>query len=337
VLPASKFQRARKCRRAWRQSRQRLLRLVLPRLAGCLTILPSLLGAQSYITGLVFLGQGAGYVPVPGARVETRRAGSSEVLGAVETDSLGHYFLNVPAGPIAVTVSHPRYYPRKDADRSGETRAECPGSGPCSRVDFEMLATGEVEVVVVDSLGLPVEDASVEVRRVDGRDRARTPAVRAAGGVLTAFGIRPGRYEASAAPVEARGMVYQAAAAAFDFRPGQDQVRVRLVMPSERLFRISGRILGLAGSARPMLIVLEPQRETMQDAGRGLRLGAPLDSGGHFAVNGVPRGSYSLKLVWERGSRLDLDGSRSRVLAKIRVDADRKGLLLTAPADVDLP
>lgn len=308
------------------------------RLTVFVSIVSSLLGAQSYLTGLVFEKQGTGVVPVAGARVEARLAAEDKVIRSVETDEFGRYVLSaLPAARVVITATHPRYYPALRSGRGGKTAAPCPEASPCPQVDFEMLPAGALEVIVVDSLGLPVEDVTVRIRRLDEPDRAREPtlAVRTARGVFRGSGMRPGPYEVAAEPVKRRAVTYHGVAALFDFPHGQDKEHVRLVMPSEPQYRVSGRILGLEAADAPwMLVVLEPEPEDAQEGERRPRLGAPLESSGHFAVNGVPRGSFSLKLVWGEDSGLDLAASPWRLLAKIHVEGDLPGLLFTAPPDL---
>jgi hypothetical protein len=65
-------------------------------------------------------------------------------------------------------------------------------------------------------------------------------------------------------------------------------------------------------------------------------MGAPVESSGHFAINGVPRGGFALKLMRGNDSQLDLANGPSRLLGEIRVEADRKGLVFQAPPDFEL-
>ena len=305
------------------------------RLAVFLSTAPSLLVAQNHLTGVVFQRQDAGFVPVAGARVEARLAPGAEVIATVDTDEFGRYLLDgLPAARIEITAAHPRYYPASRPDRGGEAAVRCADPGLCAQVDFEMLPTGELEVLVVDSLGVPVEDASVQVRRLDEPGRTLKPTLRTVRGVFRTSRMRPGRYKVEAEPVEGRGILYHRVAAELDFPYGQENETVRLVMPSERLYRVAGTILGLEEAVAPMLVVLEPWAEDAEETERRPRLGAPVEPSGHFAVNGVRRGSFSLKLIWGRDSQLDLANSPSRLLAKIQVEGDLTGLLFTAPPDV---
>jgi hypothetical protein len=303
-------------------------------LAAFLSIVPPLLGAPSHLSGLVFQRQGAGLVPVAGARVEVRLAGNGPVIASVETNELGHYFLaDLPAGDIEITATHARYYAAGNPGRGGKTTVRCPASGPCA-ADLEMLPAGVLEVQIVDSLGSPVENASVRLRRLDepGPNRDRTFAVRQARGVFRTSGMLPGLYEVEAEPLQRRGVVYHRVAHELDFRHGQEKESIRLVMPSEPRYRVSGRILGIdSAAAAGMLLVLEAEADGERE--QGPRMGAPVGPRGHFAVNGVPRGNFALKLMRGDDSRLDLAEGLSSLLGQIRVEGDRKGLLFQAPPD----
>jgi hypothetical protein len=274
-------------------------------------------------------------VPVAGARVEARLAGNEDVIAGVETNELGRYFLaGLPAGEIVVTAAHSRYYAAANPG-GGKPVVLCPASGPCAKADFEMLPAGALEVLVVDSLGSPVEDASVRLRRLDepGRSGERTFAVRTAQGVFRTSGMQPGRYEVEAEPPQRQGVVYHRVAGELDFHHGQETASIRLVMPSEPRYRISGRILGIAADATArLLVLLEPEAEGQPE--RGPRMGAPLDRNGYFAINGVPRGNFALTLMrGDDSSQLDLANGPSLRLARIQVDTDQKGLVFQAPPD----
>jgi hypothetical protein len=274
---------------------------------------------------------------------------------------MGRYLLaNLPAAEVTITATHPRFYATRYyrgttfratnesfvsttpagaecSDCSPPHRVHCPPAGLCAQLDFEMQPAGELEVLVVDSLGEPVEGASVRIRRLDEPGRARRPAVRTARGVFRGAGMRPGQYQVEAEPVERRGIRYQRASAEFEFLHGQETETLRLVMPSERLYRISGRILGLTKANAPgMLVLLEPEPES-EPSEQHPRLGALLEPDGHFAINGVPRGTFALKLVREQDARLDLRPTSARLITTIQIDADRKGLLLHAPPDLTSP
>jgi hypothetical protein len=83
-----------------------------------------------------------------------------------------------------------------------------------------------------------------------------------------------------------------------------------------------------------MLIVLDPDSADPRKKERRSRLAAPVEPSGHFAVNGVPRGSFSLKLVRGQDFHLDLANSPSHLLAKIQVERDLRGLAFPAPPDL---
>ncbi len=298
--------------------------------------LPSLLAAQSDLTGVVYQKRDAGFVPVAGARVEVRPAGGGEVLRHGETGSMGRYYIGgLAAGEFLINVTHPRYYMAEESGHGGRT-VRCPSSGVCTGGDFEMVPTGELEVSVVDSLGLPVENASVQVRRLDRPERTLPAVLRAVGGIFRIPGMAPGRYRVEAGPVELRGMVYHRAALDLDFPRGVESHSVRMVMGSEREYRVAGRILGLdASDDQVVMVILEPEGQGASP--EQSRLGAPVEPSGHFAVNGVPGGSYSLKLVWAENSHLDLAQGPSRLLTMIRVQSDVRGLTFAAPADLVSP
>lgn len=301
------------------------------RVSVLLAAMPSLLAAQSELTGMVFQKRDAGIVPVAGAQVEVRPVGGGEVLHRVETGSMGRYYLGgLEAGELVVTVRHPRYYMAAATDESGRT-VRCPRAGVCTGGDFEMLPSGELEVSVVDSFGLPVEDASVQVLRLDEPKRTWSPVLRAVGGIYRVPGMAPGRYRVEAGPVELRGIVYHRAALDLDFPRGAESHSVRLVMSSERRYRVAGRILGLnAAEEEAVMVLLELQQP--EGAVELRRLGAPVGPGGHFALNGVPAGRYALKLVWEQDSRFDLSNGSERLLDNIEVEGDVTGLVYTKPS-----
>jgi hypothetical protein len=308
-------------------------------LALWLAVVPATLSAGSYLTGQVFERRGSGVVPVSGARVEARAGAEAPAVRGVETDSMGRYYLDgLAGGPLAVTATHPRYYAARDSGR-GEKTVRCPDSGACAQLDFEMLPAGDLEVSVVDSLGLPVEHVSIEIHRLDGSGQILKPAVRTVGGVYRASGLVPGRYRVEAKPAEEHGAIrYYAISTELTYEYGQEHGSVRLVMPFERVYRVSGRILGLnAVDAPQMLVILESARGDTSEKQPQTRLGAPLEPGGHFAVNGVPRGSYSLRLAWGEDAELDLSSSLSRVLAAIEVVGDLPGLSFPAPPELGGP
>jgi hypothetical protein len=296
------------------------------------------LKAQGYVSGMVFQRQGSGVVPVAGARVEVRLEGQNDAIASVETGESGRYVLSgLPAARVVVRAIHSRYYAASPAEDSGKRATTCMTPNECAAVDFEMLPAGSLDVQVVDSLGMPVEGVSLRIRPLEP-NRGLLAAVRTAQDSFRTQGLLPGTYEVEAEPPRRQGVEYRGVKALVDFRHGQDRQQLRLVMPSERRYRVSGRVLGLKDVETPqMLVVLERDQDDGAELARCPRLGAPIEPSGHFAIRGVCPGSFSLRLIQGQGSELDLARSRSRPLGRLSVAGDLAGLLFSVPPDAGSP
>ncbi len=299
-----------------------------------------LLLAQNYVSGLVHERKGSGFVPIVGALVEARPAAEERAIAQAQTDAFGNYGLrDLPSGDVVLTVSHPHYYPAGEAQRRREKRVRCSGAGSCGKVDLELIPNGNLEVTVTNSIGDPLDDVRVTVRDLaePARRLGWVLTQRTWKGVFFTSGMRPGRYRVEAGPTKPqRGVTYHPVATEVEFEYGQKSETVRLIIPFTRTYRVSGTILGLERSQAPrLMVVLDPEEAGPEDPGAETkRLGAPLDENGKFAVNGVPRGAYSLNLIRIDDSVLYRTTGPNQPLWRIRVEKDRPGLLFKAPAGI---
>ncbi len=310
--------------------------------ATSLLILTPLLVAQNQVAGLVYERKGPGFVPIPQAHVEAQSA-VGKTVGQVRTDGFGRYMLSdLPVGEIVVAATHSSFYPAGKGKHL-EKKVRCSGSGLCGKVDFELIPNGELEVRVTDANGQPVDDIIVTVRSLTEPTSGLLGGIglgqRSHRGVFRAWEMRPGRYRVEAEPKKRqRGLTYHPIATEVEFEYGQIRKTVRLTMPSTRMYRITGTILGLQPPEAPrMLIVLDPEADEQANGGtQGRRLGALLDQDGSFLVDGIRPGSYSLSLVRTDGSTLHRSQGSEHSLGKIKVDDDLRGLLFTLPVGVRL-
>ena len=304
--------------------------------------LTPLLVAQNHVAGLVYERKGPGFVPIPQAHVEAQSA-AGQLVGQVRTDGFERYMLSdLPAGEIVLAAMHSSFYPAR-VGKHPERKVRCSGAGLCGKVDFELIPNGELEVHVTDVNGQPVDDIIVTVRSLTEPTSGLLGGIglgqRSHRGVFPAWEMRPGRYRVEAEPEKRqRGLTYHPIATEVEFEYGQTSKTVRLTMPSTRMYRITGTILGLEPPEAPrMLIVLDPEGDEQANGGtQGRRLGAPLDQDGSFLVDGIRRGSYSLSLVRTDGSTLRPSQGPEHSLGKIKVDDDLRGLLFTLPVGIRL-
>ena len=310
--------------------------------ATSLLTLTALLFAQNHVAGLVYARKGAGFVPIPHAWVEARSA-MGKIVGQVQTDTFGRYMLSdLPAGEIVVAATHSSFYPAR-VGKHPERKVRCSGAGLCGKVDFELIPNGELEVHVTDVNGQPVDDIIVTVRRLTESTSSLLPGrglgQRSHRGVFRTSEIRPGRYRVEAKPEERRrGVTYHPVVTEVQFEYGQRTKTIRLMMPSTRMYRITGTILGLEpAEVSRMVIVLDPEvDEQANSETQERRFGAPLDEDGSFVVDGIPRGSYSLSLIRTDGSTLHRSQGSEHSLGKIKVNDDLRGLLFTLPVGIRL-
>ena len=290
--------------------------------------------AESFVSGLVYEKQGDGFRPIPHARIQARSAGAEGIVGQVEADEFGHYILaGLPEGDLILTASHPRYYPVRGSDSKLDRRVRCPADGSCGQSDFEMIRSGHLEVTVVDESGDPIDDVRVRVRALTepGRKLDWKLEQRGVRGVFHASTMRPGRYRVRAEPTKPRrDGTYHPVEEEVEFRYGQKNGRLQLVMPFTRSFQVSGMVDGLLRwNALHLLVVLRPQ--SVDDRGvQAKRLGAALDEDGTFVLNGVPGGIYSVHLAPLEGTTLDAS-AREVLLGSVRVEDDLSGLAFALP------
>ena len=308
--------------------------LSLGPLAACLLGAASLL-AQSFVTGRVYQRQGSGIAPVPHARIEARSTAPDKIVAALVADDYGSFVLqDLPAGEIVVMVSHPRFHAANRAHHEKGAALQCPAQGSCGALDFEMTLNGELAVRVVDALGEPVEDVAVTVEAMNKQDASsRQPA-----GVLDAQGVlhiivRPGRHQVHAEPSKRlRAIQYEPTTAEIEFEHGQRTKTIEIVLPSTRKYRVSGRVAGLQpADAQRMMITLTPLSAD-PEADAPQRFGAPLSRSGYFALNGLPRGYYSVELTPLHEISPPASATRGYLLQVITVNEDLRGILLMAPA-----
>ncbi len=300
------------------------------------------LAAQNHVAGLVYDSKGAGFTPIPQAHLEAQSA-VGKTVGQVQSDAFGHYMLrDLPAGEIVLTVTHSSYYPAREGKHL-ERKVRCSGDGLCGKVDFELIPNGELEVHVTDVNGQPVDSVLVTVRGLtqptSSLPRGLGLGQRSHRGVFRTSKMRPGPYRVEAEPEERqRGVTYHPVATEVEFEYRQRSKTIRLIMPSTRMYRITGTILGLESAEVPrMVIVLDPEVDEQANSGtQERRLGAPLDEDGNFAVDGIPRSLYSLSLIRTDGSALHRSRGPEHSLGKIEVDDDLRGLLFTLPVGIRL-
>ncbi len=102
---------------------------------------------------------------------------------------------------------------------------------------------------------------------------------------------------------------------------------LRIVVAGTRLFEVSGLVVGLEGDLAwgRYLVEAHPLRSEDPDA---RPLAAPVSRNGYFALHGLERGRYEIRLA-----RLDVARSafgRGTPVAEVEVNSDVRGLRLAA-------
>ncbi len=189
-------------------------------------------------------------------------------------------------------------------------------------------AADELVIVVVDPSGAPLTDARIEVRKPS---EAPSPV---GGLVLRTYADGkfrlpepdPGRYVVDVFQAAKTGP-YRFGRVSHEFDvPHQGPVRV--VLPGERLFEVSGLLVDTEGELAWGRYLVEAHPVGVDTEARPLA--APVDRNGGFVLHGLSRGVYELRVA-----RLDVKNStfgRGFRALELDVSEDVKGLRLSARA-----
>ena len=189
------------------------------------------------------------------------------------------------------------------------------------------IAAADLIIVIVDPAGAPLPEARIEVRkpsepprpigklqfRGDAEGRFRLPEP------------EPGRYVVDVSfPRRQRPYRFGRISQEFDI-PREGPVRV--VVPGVSLFQVSGLVVDTEGELAWGRYLVEAHPVGVDDPD-ARPLAAPVDRNGGFALHGLARGRYEMRVA-----RLDVARSAfgpSAVVAELEVAGDVKGLRLSA-------
>ena len=188
-------------------------------------------------------------------------------------------------------------------------------------------AAADLVILVVDSAGGPLADARIAIRKPSDKLRGidqllmRTNAK----GEFRLPQPAPGRYVVEAFMPGGRGP-YHFESASQEFEVPREEP-LRIVLPGARLFEVSGVVVGLEGKLAWGRYLVEAHPIDSDDP-EARPLAAPVNRHGHFALHGLERGRYEIRLA-----PLDVARSafgRGTAVAEIDVAGDIKGLRLSA-------
>ena len=263
---------------------------------------PTPVQSQGLVSGWVYQRRDAGFVPVPRARIKAVSPDGCTVA-AIVADELGRYVITgLPQGPIVLRVSHPRFHSARSDWHQKGVAIQCPSSGRCGTVDFEMIPHGELaielEIGVVDEVRRPIGSAAITFYTINEPGEAGFLTTKLHKRHRGSYRVRlpPGRYRIQVEPPRRqKGITYLGVTQDVLIEHSQEPKTVELVLRSIRTYEVSGTVLlSESQDAERMMVLLRPVQHALPDiqhrSARPARLGAPLNKRGRFVLHDVPPG-----------------------------------------------
>ena len=294
----------------------------------------------SSISGTVVADPGG--KPLSGAAVVIVDDQQHESRYSTTTDDKGQFsFSNLSAGSYAVDLKKDGYVQTHES----EVLLTVASGQELSGLIFRMLTTGVITGHLVDEKGEPVRRATVSaITRLYLKHKHSLPGGYSETddrGEFRIFDLRPGKYvvgaeipqnfgdqlpqqknatsEMNYAATYYPGTTEQDQAVAVVVQPGQEAV-ADFGLQKIRTVSVSGKILGKTGSSYESrgLILLQPVGESGKEYEGEI-------SDGHFSINHVPPGEYTLiAFVWTKDS-VDANSSADELsMARAKLTASQK-------------
>ena len=200
------------------------------------------------------------------------------------------------------------------------------------------LPAAELHITVHNTVGDPLADIDVAARAVGDPPYKGFKTRTNARGELRMGNFETGEYLVTLRdPHRSRSQFhYPTQTVEVSVPDGEAPVSFEFTMPALRLFRVRGKVVGLAQLDDPShkhMLFVEPKENPHEPPPEMARTAVIVRADGTFALPWLPRGSYDLALGQLEGNNFGY-GIRRVPLGELQVNSDLGGLLLTAfPSD----